>query len=152
MATFSKRGRRVTSVRGFVDATFKQPGKTKHFFAYRGHKSESYKLRPSIFRKVAHRKNERRLLQELMTSSADDFIHDKSTFDYLVRAQHFGLPTRLSRSQRSRLMGHQKGKSGSNWIASQSTAEHYFQRSSHRHVTSNRSFRPNRHYEKTSPS
>lgn len=66
-----------------------------YFYAYRGHRSESYDLLPSILRSVERRGQERRVLQELLSTSSNEFSGDESTFQRLVRAQHYGLPTRL---------------------------------------------------------
>ncbi|TCS67478.1 FRG domain-containing protein [Primorskyibacter sedentarius] len=63
--------------------------------AYRGHSNYSYKLIPKIYRFETAKKNEERILSELLTESPSDFKDDKSVFEQLVRAQHYGLPTRL---------------------------------------------------------
>ena len=64
---------------------------------YRGHSSFRYKLRPALFRdknsKILTR--ERSILRELITRHPNEFSSDESVFDYLVRMQHYGLPTRL---------------------------------------------------------
>ncbi len=64
-----------------------------HELFYRGHSKASYKVQPSVFRN--HHANEDVIFQELLLATPADFIEDKTTFDKLVRMQHYGLPTRL---------------------------------------------------------
>ncbi|GLQ36792.1 hypothetical protein GCM10007908_04120 [Rhizobium albus] len=49
---------------------------------------------PSIMRGV-HHEAENQIFSELMLEAPTEFSSDKSMFDKLVRAQHYGLPTRL---------------------------------------------------------
>lgn len=91
----TKKGARITSVRGFVDAAFRQTAGDGFFYAYRGHSSEDYPLLPSILRSSGRRAQERRVFQELLSTSSNEFVDDRSAFQRLVRAQHYGLPTRL---------------------------------------------------------
>lgn len=86
---------RITTVRGFIDAAFRQPTEAKFFYVYRGHKSEEYDILPSILRSTEGVVQERRVFQELLSTSSSEFMNDVSTFQKLVRAQHYGLPTRL---------------------------------------------------------
>ncbi len=90
-----KKGPRITSVRGFIDAAFKQPFDKDFVYAYRGHKSDSYDILPSVLRTTQGRLQERRIFQELLATSSIEFANDANAFQRLVRAQHFGLPTRL---------------------------------------------------------
>lgn len=67
---------------------------------YRGHADLKYKLEPSIFRKSSngsfqYLENEDTIYNELLTQNYGEFDSDNSTFDRLVRMQHFTLPTRL---------------------------------------------------------
>lgn len=95
MSGNSKKKPRITSVRGFIDAAFRQPTDSEFFYAYRGHKSESYEILPSILRTAQGRVQERRVFQELLATSSNEFLNDNNAFQRLVRAQHYGLPTRL---------------------------------------------------------
>jgi len=67
-------------------------GDFKYFF--RGHSNVNYKSIPSIYRNngVAV---EHRLYREAVRNAPDEFTEDMSTFDKLVKMQHYGLPTRL---------------------------------------------------------
>lgn len=67
---------------------------------YRGHSNSQYKLEPSLFRKsmngsYQYLENEDTIYNELLTQNYGEFNSDNSTFDRLVRMQHFSLPTRL---------------------------------------------------------
>ncbi len=94
MAT-PKSGPRIASARGFIDAAFKQETDKNFFYAYRGHRSEDYDVLPSILRSALGRKQERRVFEELLATSSNEFSSDHNAFQRLVRAQHYGLPTRL---------------------------------------------------------
>jgi hypothetical protein len=62
---------------------------------YRGHPDKSYLLQPSIFRQPEHRRVEKDILRELIAIQPTEFREDKTSFEQLVRMQHYGLPTRL---------------------------------------------------------
>ena len=62
---------------------------------YRGHSKASYKLSPSILRNDNLVKNENHIYQELLINCPNDFKNATHHIDYLVKMQHYGLPTRL---------------------------------------------------------
>ncbi len=64
-----------------------------HFF--RGHSLQSYQLKPSLFRKKEHRRDEKNIVRELISIQPNEFRDDRTMFEQLVRMQHYGLPTRL---------------------------------------------------------
>jgi len=96
----------ITSLTQFVD-TVAETGKSSinDTILYRGHARRSYELVPSIFRKNSWMDNEHVMLRSLISRFPKDFDNDKSTFDKLVRAQHFGLPTRLLDMSYNALVG-----------------------------------------------
>ena len=61
---------------------------------FRGVPNHSYEDIPSVFRNSLH-KNENVILNECISKCCHDFVNDKTTFDMLVRMQHYGVPTRL---------------------------------------------------------
>ena len=71
-----------------------QASKTGSLF-FRGHTKASHELIPSVFRSQRHRHFEREQLFELISESPSEFLSDNLFFDKLVRAQHYGVPTRL---------------------------------------------------------
>jgi hypothetical protein len=87
--------RTITSVQGLLRKAFQNaPGPDETLF-YRGHADRLYKLEPSVFRDHRHRQNEHEMFNEMMAANPGDFTEDKTTFDKLVRMQHYSLPTRL---------------------------------------------------------
>lgn len=65
---------------------------------YRGHSDFEYKLEPTVYRSnegKTFRSVEHHLYSEMLRHSTSDFLEDKTTFERLVRMQHYGLPTRL---------------------------------------------------------
>lgn len=63
-------------------------------FYYRG-EGQQWKLRPSVMRQTGFRKEEGRMLLDMMTRRPEDFSGTKSTLSQWVLAQHHGLKTRL---------------------------------------------------------
>lgn len=61
---------------------------------YRGHSTNHYLLRPSIFRKM-RLKYESMMFQELKRVSPLEFPSSNSDLENLIKMQHYGLPTRL---------------------------------------------------------
>lgn len=62
---------------------------------FRGHSKSSYKLEPSIYRNTGWIANEAAMIKELILRCPNDFSGGLSTFQCLVKMQHYGLPTRL---------------------------------------------------------
>lgn len=62
---------------------------------FRGHAKTSYKLQPSILRSESIKKNEKIVYQELLINCPQEFKGYSHHLDYLVKMQHYGLPTRL---------------------------------------------------------
>lgn len=62
---------------------------------FRGHSNSEYKLMPKLFRNKGHRKHENLMTNALISEHASEFSKDRKTLDRLVRAQHYGLPTRI---------------------------------------------------------
>lgn len=62
---------------------------------FRGHSKSSYQIKPSIFRNSGWIGNEATMLKELILRCPDDFAGGLTTFQCLVKMQHYGLPTRL---------------------------------------------------------
>ncbi len=93
--TIKKAGAGIRSLSDLFDLLGKsQPG-GRHVNLYRGHPDRSHTLMPSIFRKKEYRRLERNILRELIAIQPNEFREDKTSFEQLVRMQHYGLPTRL---------------------------------------------------------
>jgi len=70
----------------------------EYTYFFRGHSSLRYVLKPGIYRKNEHCKgieNEDILFKEAIRRNPADFPDRTSTFEKLVKMQHYGLPTRL---------------------------------------------------------
>lgn len=63
-------------------------------YFFRGHSKDTYKSIPSIFRDD-NIKYENRMFHEAIRKNPCVFTEDMSTFDQLVKMQHYELPTRL---------------------------------------------------------
>jgi len=61
---------------------------------YRGASSSHYKNIPTIYRNQLI-ENENTIFNECLCQNPDDFFNEKTTFDKLVKMQHYGIPTRL---------------------------------------------------------
>lgn len=68
-------------------------GKPLRYF--RGHSKQSFQLKPSIFRNSGWIANEATMLKEVMLRCPNEFAGGVTTFQCLVKMQHYGLPTRL---------------------------------------------------------
>lgn len=66
-----------------------------HEFYFRGHSNKDYKLTPSIYRNPGWIKNEHKMFRELILRCPDEFHELGTTFQKLVKMQHYKLPTRL---------------------------------------------------------
>lgn len=64
-------------------------------YFFRGHSRYSYSLVPSIYRDKSWIAHEEVLFKELMVRCPNDFSGEETTFQSLVRMQHYSLPTRL---------------------------------------------------------
>ena len=63
-------------------------------YFFRGHSDYTYGITPSIFRDN-NIENEGRMYLEAIRNNPFEFTEDMSTFDKLVKMQHYNLPTRL---------------------------------------------------------
>ena len=86
---------RVGSVRTFLTEMERfEPEKGFTYF-FRGHSRFSHRLVPSVYRDPGWIGNEDVLFKELVLRCPNDFSGQESTFQFLVKMQHYSLPTRL---------------------------------------------------------
>lgn len=86
---------RVGSVRTFLTEMERfEPEKGFSYF-FRGHSRFSHRLVPSVYRDPGWIDNEDVLFKELVLRCPNDFSGQESTFQSLVKMQHYSLPTRL---------------------------------------------------------
>lgn len=86
---------RVGTVTTFLHALEKLDRPSDTLFFYRGHESFTYSLIPRIYRNTGWIRNEDVMFKELVLRCPNDFSSLASTFQSLVKMQHYGLPTRL---------------------------------------------------------
>lgn len=88
---------KIGSVRTLIDILDKQDNDFEENVSvfYRGHSNGSFKLEPSIYRNHDLIKNEDKLFKEMIARSPNDFKECNTTFEKLVKMQHYSLPTRL---------------------------------------------------------
>lgn len=65
-----------------------------HVF-YRGQSNKKYDLAPSIYRENCLIENENRIFRDIIAQSPSDFKGCATTFEKLVKMQHYSVPTRL---------------------------------------------------------
>lgn len=85
----------IDSISAFLDALATIKRGREHVLFFRGHSNFSYELKPSIYRNSGWIENEDILFKELILRCPNDFFNQSSTFQTLVKMQHYSLPTRL---------------------------------------------------------
>lgn len=82
-----------------VDITSKERKDHSKALFYRGHADSSWKLEPAVYRTdqngKSYRDVELQMYQAMLRRSPQAFQDCKTTFERLVKMQHYGLPTRL---------------------------------------------------------
>lgn len=98
----SKSTGRIALLTTFVDRIKDIKPKDGHTLFYRGHSDATYEAVPSIFRRTNKSKieplyadREDTLFKNMVIHCPQEFIGCESTLEYLVKMQHYGLPTRL---------------------------------------------------------
>lgn len=69
--------------------------KQNRILFFRGHSKPGYALEPKVYRNAGWVAKEAVMLKELILRCPNDFSGNLSTFQTLVKMQHYGLPTRL---------------------------------------------------------
>lgn len=92
---YSKNTIKINSVTTFLDEIEKIKITKDETFYFRGHSSYLYTMLPGIYRKKELINNEDVIHKELLIRCPDDFEKLSTTFEILVKMQHYSLPTRL---------------------------------------------------------
>ena len=89
--------KKLSSVDVFIDSLNLYASKDydNYEYYYRGHSNQAYATLPSLFRETSHIDNEDKMFRELILRCPNEFGNLNSTFQKLVKMQHYGLPTRL---------------------------------------------------------
>ena len=85
----------IQTVTDFVNHALTLRIQRDEMVAFRGHSDSTYRNTPSVLRTDKLVKNEHTVLRELVSLHPEEFHTDNTTLELLVRAQHYGLPTRL---------------------------------------------------------
>ena len=85
----------IESVVGLLDQEFSNALRNTHIIAFRGHDEPAVELKATVYRSINLQRNEDKLVSELIMQSPDEFLEDNLAFEQLVRARHYGLPTRI---------------------------------------------------------
>lgn len=83
----------ANSVTAFLNEIFKLE-QSNGVRCFRGEANATWELMPSVLRGLRP-DAENSIISELMAEAPAEFIEDRTMFGRLVRAQHYGLPTRL---------------------------------------------------------
>jgi uncharacterized protein YegP (UPF0339 family) len=87
---------RIVSVVDFITRVSKMEREKGCLYYFRGHSNYLYELVPGIYRKEKRWINhEHKLFREIMLKCPSDFKGNRTTFQNLVKMQHYALPTRL---------------------------------------------------------
>ncbi|MHC0045836.1 FRG domain-containing protein [Vibrio campbellii] len=86
----------------FIDKISKIPRKKDHTLFFRGHANDIFPALPAVFRNIPKSSpiakyidKESQLFHNMIMQCPDEFKGSVSTFDHLVKMQHYSLPTRL---------------------------------------------------------
>lgn len=85
----------ITSLKEFFRSIEYENLLSSREYFFRGHDQINRFIKPKLFRDTELESYEKNLLREIITLQPDEFASDETTFERLVRAQHYGLPTRL---------------------------------------------------------
>jgi len=86
---------KIGALRTFLEYLDELGTAGKRLRYFRGHSKSSYQLEPTVYRNSGWIGNEASMLKELILRCPDDFTGGLTTFQCLVKMQHYGLPTRL---------------------------------------------------------
>jgi uncharacterized protein YegP (UPF0339 family) len=86
---------RIGSIRTFMGMLERITCSTDQLMYFRGHSNFEYKSKPGIYREKNWINNEDNIFKDLILRCPGDFQSVDSTFQALVKMQHYSLPTRL---------------------------------------------------------
>lgn len=84
----------ISSISDFLEEIF-SPSSNRVLSCYRGHPRSEFQPVASVYREGVPSEAEEEGIRELVSEAPHEFRDDKFMLDRLVRAQHYGLPTRL---------------------------------------------------------
>ena len=87
----------ITSLTGYIKkiSSLSQNLKDDEILLFRGQRDKNHHLNPNVLRNNDSINSEHIIFRELVSLYPDKFESDKNTLEQLIKAQHYGLPTRL---------------------------------------------------------
>ena len=87
---------KIESILSFLKQIQQLKQDNDYVYFFRGHSNaKTFELKPSIYRNNAWIDSEEILFKELVSHNPEEFKDCHSTMEYLVKMQHYSLPTRL---------------------------------------------------------
>ena len=87
----------ITSLTGYIKkiSSLSQNLKDDEILLFRGQRDKNHHLNPNVLRNNDSINSEHIIFRGLVSLYPDKFESDKNTLEQLIKAQHYGLPTRL---------------------------------------------------------
>lgn len=85
----------IKNVETFLSRLEEIEYKSGRFYFFRGHSDYEWGLIPAIYRETGWIQNEDNMFKEIVLHCPDEFKDCKTTFEYLVKMQHYNMPTRM---------------------------------------------------------
>ena len=86
---------KIRTVLSFIQQIQKLEQDDDFVYFFRGHSKKSFSIQPSIYRESNWIKSEDILFKELVSHNPEEFRDCQSAMEFLVKMQHYSLPTRL---------------------------------------------------------
>jgi len=86
---------KIRTVLSFIQQIQKLQQDDNFVYFFRGHSKKQYTTQPSIYREKNWIKSEDILFKELVSHNPSEFKECQSAMEFLVKMQHYSLPTRL---------------------------------------------------------
>lgn len=85
----------ISTVASFIHQIQKLERDKDFVYFYRGHSDRKFNLIPSVYRNENFLINEKKMFHEFVQHNHSQFLDCRKTFEFLVKMQHYSLPTRL---------------------------------------------------------
>lgn len=85
----------IVNLESFISAIKTQKTCARGYVRYYRGQPVDKPLVPAVFRNDKFMEKESEIYHEIVNKKPEEFINSKCSFDYLVKMQHYGIPTRL---------------------------------------------------------
>ena len=86
---------KIRTVLSFIQQIQKLEQDKNFVYFFRGHSKKTFSIQPSIYRENNWINSEDILFKELVSHNPEEFKECQSAMEFLVKMQHYSLPTRL---------------------------------------------------------